>query len=347
MISAPEPWAFIPHFMRRECRSLGHEWSAEDRRERVDKLSITVPIYNEQDNIRPLYEALNATLSDMGGDYELIMVNDGSQDRSEAILDQLAESDKRLKVIHFCSNYGQTYAMMAGIAHASGDIIVALDGDNQNDPQDIPLLLEKIEAGYDVVSGWRKERKDRFLTRTLPSIFANRLISLISGVRLHDYGCSLKAYRKEVIRDLRLYGEMHRFIPIYASWFGAKVAEVVVRHHPRRKGRSNYGISRVWAVVLDLILVRFFDKHAKKPFHLFGGFGLVSFLLSLVTFLAMIYYKYWGGKSFIETPLPILTVFFLLIGFVAIFIGFMAEMLMRTYYESQDRHPYLIKKIIN
>ncbi len=310
-------------------------------------ISVTIPVYNEEDNIVPLYNALVETLKDMGQNYEIIMINDGSYDRSEEILNDLAGKDPNLKVIHFCTNYGQTSAMMAGIAHASGEIIVAMDGDNQNDPRDIPILIKKIHEGYDVVSGWRKERKDNLVLRVVPSMIANRIISFLSGVKLHDYGCSLKAYRREVIKDVRLYGEMHRFIPIYASWFGAKVTEVAVRHHPRTAGKSNYGLSRVWAVILDLILLRFFDRHSKKPFHLFGGFGIISFLFSLLTFGGMIYYKYWGGKTFIETPLPILAVLFLFTGFMAIFIGFVAEMLMRTYYESQDRPPYMIKKIVN
>jgi glycosyltransferase involved in cell wall biosynthesis len=310
-------------------------------------ISVCIPIYNEQDNIMSLYDKLISTLGEIGDPFEIIMVNDGSSDRSEEILDAMAKNDDKVKIIHFACNYGQTSAMMAGISHASGDIIVSMDGDNQNDPADIPLLLNKLNEGFDVASGWRKVRRDGVFSRIFPSVIANWIISMISGVKLHDYGCSLKAYRKEVIKELRLYGEMHRFIPIYASWLGGKVAEVVVRHHPREFGASSYGLSRAWPVILDLILLRFFDKHSKSPFHLFGGFGLFSFLLSLVTFLAMVYYKYWGSKSFSDTPLPILTVFFLLVGFMAIFMGFMAEILMRTYYESQGRSPYLIKRIIN
>lgn len=311
------------------------------------KLSICIPIYNEQDNIPVLYEKLISVLEKIGEDFEIIMVNDGSRDRSEEILDELGERDRRVKVIHFSNNYGQTSAMMAGIEHSSGDVIISMDGDNQNDPEDIPGLLEKINEGFDVVSGWRKKRKDSFASRILPSIVANWIISLVGGVKLHDYGCSLKAYKRDILKDVRLYGEMHRFIPIYAKWFGARVVEVVVRHHPREKGKSNYGLSRVWGVILDLILVRFLDRHWKNPFHLFGGFGLLNILLSFLILAIMIYYKYWGGKTFIETPLPILGVFFLFIGFMAIIVGFMAEMLMRTYYESQNRHPYRIKRTVN
>lgn len=309
-------------------------------------ISICIPLFNEQDNIRSLYINLIATLDGMGENYEIIFVNDGSDDKTEDILNDLDKTDQNVTVIHFSRNYGQTSAMMAGMNHASGDVIISMDGDNQNDPVDIPLLLNKINEGFDVVCGWRKDRKDSLLSRIFPSIAANWLISLISRVKLHDYGCSLKAFRKEVIKEMKLYGEMHRFIPIYASWFGAKVTEIVVRHHPRVAGNSNYGISRIWPVLLDLILIRLFDRYSKNPFRLFGGFGVVSFLLSSLCFFAMVYYKYWGGKTFIETPLPILTVFFLLVGFISIFMGFIAEMLMRTYYESQDRVPYVIKETI-
>jgi glycosyltransferase involved in cell wall biosynthesis len=311
------------------------------------KLSIIIPIYNEHDNILPLYDKLVPTLESIVKEFEIIMVNDGSTDRTEEILDILAEKDSRVKVIHFRRNYGQTAAMMAGIDHSSGDIIVPLDADNQNDPEDIPRLLDKINEGYDVVSGWRKDRKDKRFSRVLPSKIANWLISKVTGVKLRDYGCSLKAYRKQVIKDVKLYGEMHRFMPIYASWRGARVAEIVVRHHPRRSGRTHYGISRTFSVISDLLLIRFLDKYSQNPIHLFGGFGLLNFLMAFLSFGLMIYYKFWGGKTFIETPLPTLTVFFLLIGFMAILMGFVAEMLMRTYYESLHKKPYSIKKLIN
>lgn len=311
------------------------------------KLSITIPIFNEQDNILPLYDKLVATLEPIEKDFEIIMVDDGSTDRSEEVLDVLGEKDSRVRVIHFRRNYGQTAAMMAGIDHSSGDVIIPMDGDNQNDPADIPRLLSKINDGYDVVSGWRKDRKDRRFSRILPSKIANWLISKVTGVKLHDYGCSLKAYKKQVIKDVKLYGEMHRFIPIYAKWRGAKVAEIVVRHHPRRSGKAHYGLSRTFSVLSDLLLIRFLDKYSQNPIHLFAGFGMLNFLMALLTFGLMVYYKFWGGKTFIETPLPTLTVFFLLIGFMAILIGFVAEMLMRTYYESLHKKPYSIKKLIN
>jgi glycosyltransferase involved in cell wall biosynthesis len=311
------------------------------------KISIIIPVHNEQGNIAPLYERIAASLGGQGMDYEILVVNDGSDDDSEKILDALATQDPRLRVIHFRRNYGQTAAIMAGMDHASGDVLVLMDGDNQNDPADIPRLLQKLEEGYDVVSGWRKDRKDRRLLRVWPSRIANWVISRISGTELHDYGCTLKAYRRQVLDEVKLYGEMHRFIPIYARWQGARVAEMVVSHGPRPSGRSHYGLSRTSRVILDLLLIQFMERYSQHPIHLFGGFGLVNFLLAVLAFGLMVYYKFWGGKSFISTPLPILTVFFLLIGVTFILIGFIAEILMRTYYESQRKKPYSIRRIIH
>ena len=311
------------------------------------RLSIIIPICDEQDNILPLYNSLIDVLNQIGESFEIVIVNDGSHDASEEILNNLGDKDSHVKVIHLRRNYGQTQAMMAGLAHSSGDIIIAMDGDNQNDPVDIPRLMAKLDEGYDVVSGWRKERKDSLFYRVIPSKIANWLISLIGGVKLHDYGCTLKVYRKEIIKDLRLYGEMHRFIPIYASWHGASVTELAVNHRPRLFGKSKYGFSRVWVVILDLILIKFLDRYMQSPIHLFGGFGLCNFLLAFLTFGLMLCYKYWWAKTFTETPLPILIVFFLLVGFMAILMGFVAEMVVRTYYESQDKKTYTIKKIIN
>ena len=310
-------------------------------------ISITIPIHNEQENIKILYNDLVNVLENIGKDFEIIFINDGSDDESGDLLNSLAKSDRRVKIIHFLRNYGQTNAMMAGFEHSSGDIIIAMDGDNQNDPRDIPLLLEKIDEGYTIVSGWRKERKDAKVSRIIPSKIANWLISKITGVTLHDYGCSLKAYRKEVIKDINLYGEMHRFLPIFSTWKGAKVGEVVVSHQPRQFGISHYGISRVTKVLLDLALIRFLDKHLQHPIHIFGGFGLINFSLAFVSFFIMLYYKFWGGKTFIQTPLPILTVLFILMGAIALLMGLVAEIVMRTYYESQQKKPYIIKKIIN
>jgi glycosyltransferase involved in cell wall biosynthesis len=268
---------------------------------------------------------------------------DGSAD----VLDTFAEADGRVKVIHFRRNFGQTAAMMAGIDFSSGEIIIPMDADLQNDPADISVLYDKIQQGYDVVSGWRNHRKDNAFFRIFPSLVANWIISLISGIKLKDYGCSLKAYRREVIKDVKLYGEMHRFIPIYASWMGARVIEVPVSHQPRRHGSSHYGLKRTFKVILDLMVVKFLSKYLQKPIYVFGGFGLLNFLMSIMTFGAMIYFKYWGGKTFIETPLPFLAVLFVLMGFMSIFIGFIAELLMRTYYESQHKSVYAVRVLRN
>lgn len=309
-------------------------------------LSIIIPVHNEESNVDPLYERLTNVLRDLGLCYEILIVDDGSTDSTAGRLDSIAERDSHLQIIHLTRNFGQTASLMAGIDRSRGALLVFLDGDNQNAPEDIPNLLEKIRAGYDVVSGWRRSRQDNLFTRTLPSMVANWLISTVTKVRLHDYGCTLKAYRREVVKNIRLYGEMHRFIPIYAAWQGAKVTEIEVAHYPRTAGGSHYGLSRIVSVILDLILIRFLDKYGQRPIHLYGSFGLLNLVLGLATFGLMLYYKFWGGKSFIETPLPTLTILFLAIGVMAFFFGINAEMLMRTYYESQEKKPYEIKRIV-
>ncbi len=305
-------------------------------------ISIIIPAFNEAQSLPPLIEEIHAAMKGHTYLYEVILVNDGSIDGSRELLDDCAEKDKRCKVIHLRRNSGQTAAMMAGIDRAKGEIIIPIDADLQNDPGDIPMLIEKLNQGYDVCSGWRKCRHDNPLVRTLPSRIANFIIKTISGVKLHDYGCTLKAYRREILNDIRLYGEMHRFIPIYAKWNGAKVTEVPVNHRPRRHGKSNYGLRRTIKVLLDLMVIQFINTYFQKPIYVFGGFGLLSFSLSFLTFLGMLYYKYFGEKSFIQTPLPQLAVLFLLIGFISIFMGFLAQITMMTYYESQNRKPYLI-----
>lgn len=306
------------------------------------KLSVLIPVYNEEENIFPLYERLQEVMPSLGHPYEVIIVNDGSKDRTRERLDQIAQKDKKYKVVHFRRNFGQTAAMMAGIDYATGDILIPMDGDLQNDPGDIPKLLEKLDEGYDVCSGWRKDRKDNPIKRNLPSRIANSLISWISGVHLHDYGCSLKAYRREVIKGVRLYGEMHRFIPIYAFWQGAKVTEIPVRHYARQFGKSKYGINRTIKVILDLIVVKFLADYAQKPIYAFGGFGLLSFIAAFVVFLWMIYLRFVEGIHFNRTPLPNLAVLFSITGIQAIFMGLIAELLMRTYYESQNKRVYLV-----
>ncbi|GFK95732.1 Dodecaprenyl-phosphate galacturonate synthase [Fundidesulfovibrio magnetotacticus] len=310
-------------------------------------LSIIIPLFNEEDNVLPLHARLLPVLHAMGHVYEIILVDDGSTDATAQRLHEIAQADSRVRVIHLRRNFGQTAAMMAGIDAATGDILIPMDGDLQNDPGDIPKLLAKLDEGYDVVSGWRKDRQDHPLKRNFPSRVANFLISRISGVHLHDYGCSLKAYRKEIIKGVKLYGEMHRFIPIYACWQGAKVTEVGVTHHPRVHGVSKYGIERTVKVILDLIVVKFLDKFAQKPMYLFGGFGLVSLGVSFLMFLAMLYLKLFGSKSFIETPLPLAVVLFFLMGFMSIFMGLISEILMRTYHESQNKPTYIVDRTQN
>ncbi len=312
-----------------------------------ESLSIVIPVFNEEDNIFPLYEGLMEVLNSLGCAYEILFINDASKDNTAQRLDELASQNELVKVIHFKRNFGQTAAMMAGINFSSGDIIIPMDGDLQNDPNDIPRLLAKLHEGYDVCSGWRKDRKDNSLKRNLPSKIANFLISKISGVHLHDYGCSLKAYKRDVIEDVKLYGEMHRFIPIYAVWQGAKVTEIPVTHHARKHGQSKYGINRTFKVILDLIVIKFLEQHAQKPIYIFGGFGFFSIFMSLLSFILMIYLKYWQDRSFIKTPLPFLTILFFMVGILSILLGLIAELLNRTYYESQNKPVYLIKNMKN
>lgn len=312
-----------------------------------ESLSTIVPVYNEESNLPELVAALMPVLNGLGLPFEIIFINDGSTDDSAAVLDKLAADSPEIKVIHFRRNHGQTAAMMAGLDFSVGDVIVPIDADLQNDPQDIPRLLERLNEGFDLVSGWRKDRKDSKIFRNLPSWFANRLISKISGVKLHDYGCTLKAYRRSIIEDVRLYGEMHRFLPIYASWAGARTTEIVVNHNARTRGVSKYGLERVFKVPLDLIVVKFLSEYSQKPIYVFGGFGLLSHMLALLTFAVMVYFKFWGGKSFIETPLPMLVVLFVLMGFMSMLLGLIAELSVRTYHESQNKSTYTILRTVN
>lgn len=310
---------------------------------RQARLSIICPVYNEAENIETLYQRIAAVIDQPA---EFIFVDDGSTDSSYQCLQDLARQDDRVRVVGFRRNFGQTAALSAGIDHATGDIIIPIDGDLQNDPDDIPRLLAKLDEGYDVVSGWRIDRQDPF-HKKIPSVIANRLISMISGVRLHDYGCSLKAYRREVLSDVRLYGEMHRFVPIYASWEGGRVAELPVKHHPRTRGTSNYGIERTFKVVLDLIVVKFLTSYATKPIYIFGGFGILSLLAALVVFVVMVYLRLAGIADFIQTPLPLLTVMLTLVGGLSILLGLVAELTVRTYYESQGKRTYSVRRTEN
>jgi glycosyltransferase involved in cell wall biosynthesis len=310
-------------------------------------LSVCVPIYNEEESIPVLYEKVKEVLCKLNQDWEIILINDGSIDGSAAILDRLAQKDSRVKVVHFRRNYGQTAAMMAGIDYASGDVIIPIDADLQNDPEDIPKLLAKLDEGYDICSGWRKNRKDNGFRRNLPSHIANWIISKISGVQLHDYGCSLKAYKKDVIKGIKLYGEMHRFIPIYASWYGAKVTEIPVTHHSRKFGQSKYGLERVVKVILDLAVVKFLDRYAQKPMYIFGGIGMLSLLLSLLAAIWALYLKFFDNTTLVQTPLPLMFVFTALTGVICLLMGLLAELIMRTYHESQQKDVYLVKETRN
>jgi glycosyltransferase involved in cell wall biosynthesis len=310
-------------------------------------ITMLVPVYNEEASLVDLFQGLRSELIKLGRDWEIIFVNDGSYDRSEEILHRLAVEDRRVRAIHFQRNIGQTAAMMAGFDHASGDIIIPIDGDGQNDPTDIRKMLELLDQGYDVVSGWRKDRQDNYFRRNLPSILANILISAVSGVRLHDFGCSLKAYKRRVVDGIRLYGEMHRFLPIYASWHGARITEVVVNHHPRRVGRSKYGLERVIKVLLDLMVVKFLDTSAHKPMYVFGGCAFFSLLVGFATFLWMVVLKVRDNVSFILTPLPLIVVMTLMIGMMCLLLGLLAEMITRTFFESQGKNIYNIRETEN
>ena len=312
------------------------------------ELSVLIPVFNELKNVEPLHAELTDALQGAGLSYELIFVDDGSTDGTSERLELLQNKDPgHVRAAFLRRNCGQTAALSAALDLARGEILVPMDGDLQNDPADIPRLIAKLEEGFDVVSGWRKDRKDDFVTRKIPSRLANKLVARLSGVALHDFGCTLKAYRRSVLEGVRLYGEMHRFIPIFASWQGGKVVEMVVNHRPRTAGKTKYGLGRTFNVVLDLILIRFFQKYAQRPMHLFGRIGLLSILFSTLSFLAMLYFKYMfrPSKSFVETPLPTLTVMFFLGGAVSILMGILAEMIMRTYYESQAKTTYLLREV--
>jgi dolichol-phosphate mannosyltransferase len=310
------------------------------------ELSLFLPVFNEESNLRPLHTKIQAELESLGKTAEVIYVDDGSTDASLKILREIAAEDSRVRVISFRRNYGQTAAMSAGIDAATGGILIPMDADLQNDPADIARLLEKLDEGFDVVSGWRRNRQDKLLTRKIPSWLANNLISKIGGVALHDYGCSLKAYRRDVLEDVRLYGEMHRFIPIYAAWSGARVAEIPVEHHARAMGKSKYGLSRTVKVVLDLMTIKFMASYQTKPIYVFGTFGLIAFALSLIAGVWALFLKFVEGVSFILTPLPVIAVVMLAISVQFFLMGLLAEMLVRTYHESQAKPIYAVRERI-
>jgi len=308
---------------------------------RESSISVIIPVYNEEDSIRFLVPQLVSVLETIGGEFEIIAVNDGSSDQSAEVLLELAEANPRLRVVTLARNFGQTAAMMAGFDHSTGSIIVPIDADLQNDPADIPRLLAKLDEGFDVVSGWRRTRHDAAIRRNFLSRCANWAISRVSGVRLHDYGCSLKAYRRSVISGVRLYGEMHRFIPIYASWYGARITEIEVVHHPRRFGHSKYGMIRILKVMLDLIVVCFLDRWMGKPIYVFGGFGLLWLFISFFTLLDIFYLKIFEHLSMILTPLPGLAAMAFMMGVMSILIGLLAEIAVRIYFELPNRTSYV------
>ncbi len=311
------------------------------------KLSIVAPVYNEEQNLPILYHEIVAALHSFSGQYEMIFVNDASTDKSLEALRLLAKHDVRVKIISFYRNFGQTAAMSAGFSHASGEVIVSLDSDLQNDPAEILRLVAHVTAGYDIVCGWRKDRKDAFLTRKIPSWIANRLISKVTGVALHDYGCTLRAYRKETVDSLKLYGEMHRLIPAYAVANGARVVELPVRHRPRIHGVSKYGLARTMSLILDLLLFVFLNTFMNKPIHFFGGIGLLSCFFGFVAASASVLLKILGYRDFVETPLPLFAAMLVLISVPCILMGIISEVMMRTYYESHRGTPYTIREIIN
>ncbi|HEY9405189.1 MAG TPA: glycosyltransferase family 2 protein [Pyrinomonadaceae bacterium] len=309
-------------------------------------ISVFLPVYNEEPNLRPLHAKMTDALSTLGRTAEIIYVDDGSSDASLEVLREIAGRDARVRVIALRRNYGQTAAMSAGIDAARGHVLIPMDADLQNDPADIKRLLEKLDEGYDVVSGWRKNRQDKAVTRKFPSMLANRLISWIGGVPLHDYGCSLKAYRRDSLADVRLYGEMHRFIPIYASWAGARVTEIPVDHHARTMGVSKYGLSRTLKVVFDLVTIKFMASYQTKPIYVFGSFGVLAFAVSFIAGVWALFLKFVEGVSFILTPLPILAIVMFAVAIQFFLMGLLAEMQVRTYHESQSKAIYAVRERI-
>ena len=309
------------------------------------ELSIVIPVQNESPNIKQLYEELTQTLGQYGRSYELLIVDDGSTDDTFEQLAMLQARDSRLRVIRFRRNFGQTAAFAAGFAHARGRIVVTADGDLQNDPRDIPAMVALIEQGNDIVCGWRKDRKDTLITRRLPSMFANKLISWATGVALHDYGCSLKVFRAEVVKPLRLYGEMHRFIPAIASQFGVRIAEMVVNHRPRRAGATKYGLGRTIRVILDLATVKFLLSYSTRPLQIFGLIGLITGGLGVIITGYLGYIRLTTTQGIGDRPMLLLGVMLIFIGVQLLTFGLLAEVLARTYYESQDKPTYVIREI--
>ncbi len=311
------------------------------------QLSVIIPVFNEEGNIEPLYREIRGALDGLGVEYEILAIDDGSTDDSFTLLKRVHEEDPRVRVIRFRRNFGQTAAFAAGFDAAQGEIVVTLDADLQNDPADIPPLLAKMEEGYDVVSGWRVERHDPFLTRRLPSMVANRLISELTGVRLHDYGCSLKAYRREVVKNIRLYGELHRFIPALASWMGVQVTEIAVNHRPRGFGRSKYGLSRSIRVLLDLLTVRFLLSYSTRPIQIFGLLGFLSFLIGGVLLAYLGFVRVVLQQPIADRPLVLLAILLTMVGVQLVTMGLLGELVVRTYHESQGKPIYAVREVLD
>lgn len=312
------------------------------------KLSLVIPVYNEEENLPILWQEIQSAVVPLNLAWDVTFVDDGSKDQSAKVLQEIATQDpEHVQVVLLNRNYGQTAAITAGIDYSNGDVIILMDADLQNDPADIPILLEELNKGYDVVSGWRKDRQDNKLTRTLPSKIANGIISSATGVHLHDYGCTLKAYRREIFNQIRLYGEMHRFIPVYAAEAGAKISEVIVHHHPRIHGKANYGLERTFKVLLDLMTVKFLLSYSKKPIYLFGGVGLGLMVTSFLVLLWLAIRRVTVGIPVLGSPWFQISVMSFILGFISILLGLIAELLMRTYYESQNKRTYEVREVIS
>ena len=310
------------------------------------KISVILPVLNEEENLIDMNTEIIGVIENMDVDYEIIYIDDGSTDRSFDILCSLREENPNIKIIQFRRNFGQTAGLAAGFEHASGDTIITMDSDRQNDPNDIPMLLDKIDEGYDLVSGWRFDRQDAWLSRKLPSKIANSLISKITGVKLHDYGCSLKAFHKDVVENVRLYGEMHRFIPAIASWMGVRIAEVKVNHRARVAGTSKYGISRTFRVILDLITVKFLLHYSARPIHFFGGIGLASGVTGFLIAFVMLIQKFFFAIPMGDRPLLLLAVLLMFIGLQFITFGLLGELMTRTYHEAQNKPVYVVRQLL-
>ena len=312
------------------------------------EISVVVPVYNEKENLIELNNSLINVLNKLNKNYEIIYIDDGSTDGSGNLLEELSKNNEKIKVIQFRRNFGQTAAISAGFDYCKGDIVITIDADLQNDPEDIPKLIEKLkQEDYDLVSGWRKKRKDPYLTRILPSAIANKLISAITKVPVHDLGCSLKAYKKDLVKNLRLYGDLHRFIPVLALWIGAKIAELPVNHRPRKRGKSKYGLSRTIKVILDLITVKFLLTYVTQPIQIFGFWGLISILLGIISGIATIVMRILNIRTMTRNPLLTITAILIIVGVQFIILGLLAEINIRTYYESQKKPIYNVKKLIN